>query len=183
VDFVARPSGGLGAVATALGEAGANIHAMELVERDGGYVVEDFLVRLSPDRLIESVVAACHKIPDVSVDWVSRYPSDGNLQSDQETLESVTKDPGHAAEILLAASPVVFRAHWALLISVSPPPTVVLGTVMAPELESQGLAQTSAPRSLMRSAAVFNKTPSAGATTKTTRSTRSAGCCVTAWNT
>jgi len=140
ISLLDRP-GALGAVATALGEAGADIHAMEVVERAGGYVVEDFLVRLSPDRLIDFIVAACHKIPDVSVDWVSRYPSDGNLQSDLETLESMTKDPRLATEILLAASPVVFRAHWALLISVSPPPTVMLGTVMAPELDSQGVAQ------------------------------------------
>ena len=140
ISLLDRP-GSLGAVATALGEAGANIHAMEVVERAGGYVVEDFLVRLSPDRLIDSIVAACHKVPDVSVGWVSRYPSDGNLQSDLETLESMTKDPRHAAEVLLAAAPVVFRAHWALLISVLPPPTVVLGTVMAPELDSQGVAQ------------------------------------------
>ena len=106
ISLLDRP-GALGAVATALGEAGANIHAMEVVVRAGGYVVEDFLVRLSPDRLTDSLVAACHKIPDVSVDWVSRYPSDGNLQSDLETLESMTKDPRHAADILLAASPVV----------------------------------------------------------------------------
>jgi hypothetical protein len=86
-------------------------------------------------------VAACHKIPEVSVDWVSRYPSDGRLQSDLETLESMTKDPRQAADIRLAASLVVFRARWALLISVSPPSTVVLGTVMAPELDSQGVAQ------------------------------------------
>ena len=72
---------------------------------------------------------------------VSRYPSDGNLQSDLETLESMTKDPPHAAEILLTASPIVFRAHWALLISLSPAPTVSLGTAMAPELDGQGLAR------------------------------------------
>ena len=135
-----RP-GSLGAVATALGEAGVNIHAMEIVERTGGAVVHDFLVRSAPDRLIDSVVAACHRIPGVSVDWVSRYPSDGNLQSDLETLESMTRDPGHAAEILLTASPIVFRAHWALLVSVSPAPTITLGTAMAPELDGQGLGQ------------------------------------------
>ena len=135
-----RP-GSLGSVATALGEAGVNIHAMEIVERAGGSVVHDFLVRLTPDRLIDSIVAACHRIPGVSVVWVSRYPSDGNLQSDLETLERMTKDPPHAAEILLTASPIVFRAHWALLVSVSPAPTVSLGTAMAPELDGQGLAR------------------------------------------
>ena len=118
-----------------------NIHAMEIVERAGGSVVHDFLVRSAPDRLIDSVVAACHRIPGVSVDWVSRYPSDGNLQSDLETLESMTRDPGRAAEILLTASPVVFRAHWALLIRAASAPTVSLGTAMAPELDGQGLAQ------------------------------------------
>jgi hypothetical protein len=135
-----RP-GSLGAVATALGEAGVNIHAMEIVERAGGSIVNDFLVRSSPDRLIDSIVAACHRIPGVSVDWVARYPSDGNLQSDLETLEGMTKDPRHSTEILLTASPIVFRAHWALLISASPAPTMSLGTAMAPELDGLGLAQ------------------------------------------
>jgi hypothetical protein len=94
ISLLDRP-GALGAVATALGEAGANIHAMEVVERAGGYVVEDFLVRLPPGRLIDTLVAACHKVPDVSVEWVSRYPSDGNLQSDLETLER--QDEGSTA--------------------------------------------------------------------------------------
>ena len=135
-----RP-GSLGAVATALGEAGANIHAIEIVERVRGIIVNDFLIRSTPGRLIDSIVAACHRIPGVSVEWVSRYPSGGNLQSDLETLESMTRDPRHAAEILVSASPIVFRAHWALLISVSPAAMVSLRTALAPELDGQGLAR------------------------------------------
>jgi hypothetical protein len=135
-----RP-GSLGAVASALGAIDVNIHAIEIVERTGDSYINDFLVRSTPDRLIDSIVAACHRIPGVSVTWISRYPSGGKLQSDLEALESMTRDPEHAAEILVNAAPVVFRAHWALLIDLLTGPTVATGTEMAPEPDAEALAQ------------------------------------------
>jgi len=134
-----RP-GSLGAVATALGQAGVNIHAIEIVERSGGFNINDFMVRPEPERLTDSIVAACHRIPGVSVQWISRYPSGGALQSDLETLESMTLDPAHAGETLANAAPIVFRAHWALLIQLSPALRVRLATERAPTLEDHGLA-------------------------------------------
>jgi hypothetical protein len=134
-----RP-GSLGAVATALGAIDVNIHAIEIVERAEGSYINDFLVRSTPERLIDSIVAACHKIPGVTVTWISRYPSGGKLQSDLETLESMTRDPEHAPEILVNAAPIVFRAHWALLIDLLTRPTVVRGTEMAPEPDDEALA-------------------------------------------
>ena len=45
-----RP-GSLGAVATAMGGVGADINAVEIVEKGAGIVVDDFIVDLPPNQL------------------------------------------------------------------------------------------------------------------------------------
>jgi hypothetical protein len=109
-----RP-GSLGAVASAMGTVGGDIHAVEFVEKGLDYAVDDFIVDLPNDKLPETVVTACHNLPGVRVEWISRYPEGGGLQSDLEALERMTADPGNAAEILVTLCPVVFRSQWAIL--------------------------------------------------------------------
>jgi hypothetical protein len=112
-----RP-GSLGSVATAMGGVGADINAVEIVEKGAGIVVDDFIVDLPPNQLPETIVTACQSLPGVRVEWISRYPEGGGLQSDLEALERMTADPVHAAEILASLCPVVFRSHFAALLQV-----------------------------------------------------------------
>src|SRR5690625_5317624 len=65
--------GALGAVATALGEAGADITAVEVVEHRDGWVVDDVLLDLQPPDLPDRLVSACQSVDGVRVHWVSRY--------------------------------------------------------------------------------------------------------------
>ena len=67
----------------------------------------------------ETIVTACHDLPGVRVEWISRYPEGGGLQSDLEALERMTADPEHAAETLVSLCPVVFRSQWAMLVEVT----------------------------------------------------------------
>ncbi len=113
-----RP-GSLGAVATAMGRVGGDINAVEIVEKADGVVVDDFIVDLPPNQLPESLVTACQHLEGVRVEWISRYPEGGGLQSDLEALERMTADPANAAETLVSLCPVVFRSHWALLLDVT----------------------------------------------------------------
>ena len=71
------------------------------------------------------------------VEWISRYPEGGGLQSDLEALERMTADPANAAETLVSLCPVVFRSHWSLLLvevgsatrgSPTPPPWLPTST-------------------------------------------------------
>ena len=112
-----RP-GSLGAVATAMGQVGGDINAVEIVEKGDGFVVDDFIVDLPPNQLPETMVSACQSLAGVRVEWISRYPEGGGLQSDLEALERMAADPVHAAETLVSLCPVVFRSHWSLLIDV-----------------------------------------------------------------
>src|SRR6478736_10014294 len=111
-----RP-GSLGAVASAMGSVGGDINAVEIVEKGDGVVVDDFIVDLPPGRLPETIITACHRLEGVRVEWISRYPEGGGLQSDLEALERMTADPASAAETLVTLCPVVFRSHWAALIN------------------------------------------------------------------
>src|SRR6478672_8658157 len=114
-----RP-GSLGAVASAMGSVGGDINAVEIVEKGSdGVVVDDFIVDLPPGRLPETIITACHRLEGVRVEWISRYPEGGGLQSDLEALERMTADPANAAETLVSLSPVVFRSHWSVLLDVA----------------------------------------------------------------
>lgn len=131
-----RP-GSLGAVATAMGGVGGDINAVEIVQKGNGIVVDDFIVDLPPGRMAETIVTACNALEGVHVEWISRYPEGGGLQSDLEALERMTADPTHAGEILASLCPVVFRSHWATLLDVNGAEGVQLfGTAQAPDLDA-----------------------------------------------
>jgi hypothetical protein len=139
-----RP-GSLGAVASAMGKVGGDINAVEIVEKGDGFVVDDFIVDLPPNQMPETIVTACQTLEGVRVEWISRYPEGGGLQSDLEALERMTSDPVHAAETLVSLCPVVFRSHWATLIEVTPEgPRSTFSTTLAPDVTDE-VAQTLAP--------------------------------------
>jgi hypothetical protein len=132
-----RP-GSLGRVASALGAVGADINAVEIVEKRDGAVVDDFIIDLPHEQLPETIVTACNILDGVHVQWISRYPEGGGLQSDLEALERMTADPGNAAEILVSLCPVVFRSHWAVLVDLAgEEPRLTRATTLAPDLGAQ----------------------------------------------
>lgn len=135
-----RP-GSLGAVASAMGSVGGDINAVEIVEKGDGVVVDDFIVDLPPGRLPETIITACHRLEGVRVEWISRYPEGGGLQSDLEALERMTADPASAAETLVSLSPVVFRSHWSVLLEVAGDQvTSLAATTLAPDFDSSNAA-------------------------------------------
>jgi hypothetical protein len=109
--------GSLGAVATAIGDVGANIEAIEIVEhRRDGKAVDDVFVELSPDVMPDMVVSAVQRLDGVRVMWVSRYAAGGNLHLDLEAVEMITDDPSSAIATLTDLMPKTFRCDWALAI-------------------------------------------------------------------
>lgn len=133
-----RP-GALGAVASAVGTVGGDIHAVEVVGRDAGHAVDDFMLALPPGVMPDELVSACTTIEGVRVLWFSRYPEGQGLEADIEVLERMTAEPAQAAETLAAAAPVVFHCQWALLLD-RDARKVTLATEMAPDLSPEHLA-------------------------------------------
>ena len=58
--------GSLGRVATAIGEAGGDIEAIEIVEhRPDGTAVDDVLLETAPGAMPDSIVSACNQLDGV----------------------------------------------------------------------------------------------------------------------
>jgi hypothetical protein len=105
--------GSLGRVASAIGEAGGDIDAIEIVEKRDGFAVDDVLLEIAPGTMPDSVISACSVLDGVSVLWISRYAAGGNLFLDLEVVEALTEDPSTARDRLVDLLPIAFRVDWA----------------------------------------------------------------------
>ncbi len=105
--------GSLGRVATAIGEAGGDIEAIEIVEkRYDGTAVDDVFLEMTDGAMPDAVVSACTDIDGVEVLWINRYAAGGNVFLDLEAIEALTSHPDQAVDRLVDLLPVVFRSDW-----------------------------------------------------------------------
>ena len=123
--------GSLGRVATAIGEAGGDIEAIEIVEKRDGTAVDDVLLEMLEGAMPDSVVSACNTLDGVRVMWISRYAAGGNIFLDLEVVEELSADPREALDRIVDLLPVAFRSDWAMRIHRSK--GVVRHTDAAPE--------------------------------------------------
>ena len=130
-----RP-GMLGAVATALGAAGADILGVDVVERSAGVAVDDLIVELPPGKLADSLVSAAVSVPGVSVESIQRYYAGaGEAHRELELLDALAAAPDRAAELLVSGAPRLFRAGWAVVVRYAERgPLVEAASPAAPDL-------------------------------------------------
>ncbi len=131
--------GSLGALATAIGSAGGDIEAIEIVERSGdGIALDDVLLELPPSTLPDKIVSACQRLDGVRVKWISRYAAGASLRMDLEAVEALTANPKRAYEELVDVVPATFRGDWAMgLRQGDEGPVLVRATEAAPDLPDQ----------------------------------------------
>jgi hypothetical protein len=122
-----------------MGRAGADINAVEIVEKYEGYAIDDFMVELPVGTAADSLVTACESEPGVEVVWVSHYPEAWGLQADVDVLNAMTEEPDRADEILTTQAPAVFRVSWAVLVDRNGG-GVLTHSEMAPDLDAAGVA-------------------------------------------
>ena len=135
--------GSLGALATVLGEAGADIEAIEIVEHRGdGKALDDVLLELPSTVMPDALITACHSLDGVRVHWISRYTAGANLSMDLEAVETFTAEPLHAIERLVGVVPATFRTDWAIALRRDPSgePAIEFATAAAPELVPEAAA-------------------------------------------
>jgi hypothetical protein len=107
--------GSLGRLATAVGEAGGDIEAIEIVEkRHDGTAVDDVLLEMANGTMPDSIVSACNALEGVNVVWISRYAAGGNLFLDLEAVEDLTAHPAEAINRLVDLVPMTFRSDWGI---------------------------------------------------------------------
>ena len=105
--------GSLGRVASAIGAAGGDIDAIQIVEiGPDGVAIDDVLLDVVPGAMPDSIVSACNALDGVEVLWISRYAVGGTLSLDLEAVEAMTTHPDQALEHLVDIVPLTFRADW-----------------------------------------------------------------------
>lgn len=145
--------GSLGALASALGRAGADIEAIQIVEhRSDGMAVDDVLLELPTNVMPDALITECQKLEGVRVQWISRYTAGANLSMDLEAVESFTAEPAAALARLVDVLPDTLRTDWALCVSVDEAGTVELAhrSSAAPDAiaELASLTELRGPRGL-----------------------------------
>jgi hypothetical protein len=113
-----RP-GILGAVATALGDAGIDIVSLDVLERANGVAVDDVVVDLPRNRLPDSLITAAQGVPGVTVESLRPFAGPLDTYRELELLESLARaGEGTAVKLMAAELPRVFHSGWAVLLSV-----------------------------------------------------------------
>ncbi len=133
--------GSLGRVATAIGQAGGNIEAIEIVEHGlGDSAVDDVFVRAEQGVMPDAIVSALHGLDGVQVLWISRYAAGANLTLDLEAVEEMTRNPANATNQMVDLIPETFRVDWAMRLRRDGEGfAIVHRTPAAPEAVPQGL--------------------------------------------
>ena len=127
-----RP-GMLGAVATALGEVGADILSLDVVERGPAGAVDDLVVALPAGRLADALLTSAQSVPGVVVESLRPYGGGSGLHLDLELVEVLASRPEQGLALLVDHVPGVFRAGWAVLLELTGGrPAVRLASPAAP---------------------------------------------------
>lgn len=107
--------GTLGAVAVALGEIGADILSVDVVERGQDVAVDDIVVELPSGRLPDVLITAAESIDGVEVDAVRPYAGVLDTHRELELVEKIAEEPGHGLQIFAEGVPRIIRSGWAIV--------------------------------------------------------------------
>ena len=107
--------GNLGAVASALGGAGADILSVDVVERGDGIAVDDLAVELPSGRPPDVLITAAESVPGVSVESVRPHTGQLDTHRELELVDEIAGAPSKGLQRLTDEVPRLFRAGWALV--------------------------------------------------------------------
>lgn len=109
-----RP-GTLGAVAGALGEIGADILSVDVVERGNDSAIDDMVVELPSGRLPDVLITAAESVAGVEVDAVRPYAGVLDTHRELELVEEIAAEPGRGLELFAEGVPKIIRSGWAMV--------------------------------------------------------------------
>ncbi|MCW2742820.1 MAG: hypothetical protein JWR45_3242 [Blastococcus sp.] len=134
-----RP-GILGAVATALGNAGVDIVSVDVLERANGVAVDDVVVDLPRGRLPDSLITAAQVVPGVRVESLRPFAGPLDTHRELDLLDALARAAeGTSAKLLAAELPRVFHSGWAVVLEAADPWVVSAASEAAPAFEGVAL--------------------------------------------
>lgn len=127
--------GTLGAVASAIGTAGADILSVDVVERGDGIAIDDLIVDLPNGRLPDVLITTAESIEGVEVDAVRPYAGVLDTHRELGLVEEIAAAPREGFALLAEEVPRIVRTGWALLLRATDRgPQAAAASTAAPEV-------------------------------------------------
>ena len=117
IELVDRP-GSLGALAVALGSVGADILSLDVVDRGGGYAIDDLVIELPPGAMPDTLITAAESLRGVRVDSVRPHIGLLEAHRELELLDHVAAAADNATrlQVLVDGAPKVLRVSWCVVL-------------------------------------------------------------------
>lgn len=134
-----RP-GSLGALAVALGSAGADILSLDVVERGPGYAVDDLVVDLPNGSMPDALITAAEGLNGVRVESIR--PHTGLLEAHRELelidhVAAAGPDRTAKLQVLVDEAPRILRVGWCTVVEFTDAgPRRIAGSPGAPETQA-----------------------------------------------
>lgn len=132
-----RP-GALGRVASAIGSVGASLVAIDILEQDAGWAIDEFVVdAVDSPNAMEKLTAALTFVEGVNVETIRSSPSaviDARVDALESAAELVEEEkaPG-LMRVLVERTRHDLAADWVALVSAGPDAEVVAGAGEHPD--------------------------------------------------
>ncbi|MGV0791796.1 amino acid-binding protein [Mycolicibacterium sp. XJ1819] len=133
-----RP-GSLGSLAVALGEVGADILSLDVVERAGGYAIDDLVVELPAGAMPDMLITAAEQLTGVYVDSIRPHTGLLEAHRELELIDQVAAATTKSAKLqaLVDGAPRVLRVGWCSVLRLTESgPQRVAGSAGAPETQT-----------------------------------------------
>lgn len=128
-----RP-GGLGAVTTALGQAGVNIVSLDVVESAEGMAVDHLVVEGKPNSS-QDIIGVIESVPSAVVDYIRALSRDEDRREPLELAVDVVEAEKDPLRVLVDGVPGAFDATWSIAVRErSPQPEPLAASGLAPSL-------------------------------------------------
>ena len=110
-----RP-GSLGLLALALGEVGADILSLDVVERGAGYAVDDIVVEMPSGALPDTLITAAEALDDTFVDALRPFTGSLDTHLELALIDSVAVARRDRLQVLADGLPRALQVHWAAVV-------------------------------------------------------------------
>jgi hypothetical protein len=125
--------GSLGRVARVLGEAGGDIVQVVVLERGGGWALDDFTVCGPSGQLRQRLPEVLAELPDVQVEGIWRTLSAPGRAPDAELLAQAAIDPAGGLVTLVESVPDLVNADWAVVVDLAAGGEITAASHNAPD--------------------------------------------------
>lgn len=129
---LADQPGALGRLASALGDAGADIESVAVVDRAGGEAVDDLVVAIPPPARAESLVTAVASAPGCTLESIQPHPGRARVHDELALLDAAASSP-HPVDLLVRGLPDLLAVRYALAVDLDVPGGIAASSSGAPD--------------------------------------------------